>query len=250
MTEMIGTNILNPGIKFIVLDEPKDGAFPPGTTGFMGCLRGSENRRAYVYNANVTIIRKGKGGKDRIDTCSLNTPVFLTEEMQNNKAYLEVLPMGSKYYVHIRTVPMESNLLEMSNLDFIGWSGAYNQYIQHLIGFSNHGYRWPEDKSDPLNTTAHLSDKWANDPVGLLDLFSSNEYRIKVVNTIRKAEASLIRCVSTYQFKLTQTIKSAAIQMIRLVEEYGDGVADVVEMKRVIEYLDRFEGVAKSKKTK
>jgi len=248
MTEQVQTNILNPGIKFVVLDEPKDGAFPPGTTGFMGCLTGKSSRNNHVYSAQVVIIRKGKGGKDRVDVNSINTPIFLTDEMQENKAYHEVLPFGAKYYVHIKTVPMENTLLAMSNIDFIGWAGAYNQYVQNLTGFSNHPFRWPEDKSNPLNITSRLNERWANDPGHLLDLFSSKEFRVKTVNVIRKTEASLIKCVASYQYRLAQTIKAAAIQLARYADEYGAKVVDKEAMMGVVAHLDKLEQMPKKKK--
>jgi lipopolysaccharide assembly outer membrane protein LptD (OstA) len=189
----------------------------------------------------VSIIRKGKTGKDRIDVVNVLIPTFFNEEMQENEKYIKTLPLGSKYYIHIKPLPMPNSLLSMSEIDLIGWSAAYVQYLKALIGHSSHGYSWPEEKSNPLNVVNGLHQRWDNDPIALLHLYASQEFKENLVNTVRSVEASLIKCLMAYQYNITHTIKAAAITIINNCKNYGPDLFDLNLLENVITFITKAE---------
>lgn len=247
MTELRMINILSPGTKFIILDNPKDGSFPPGTIGFMshvidGNIIIDGNITTQTYRMQVFIIRKGKKGKRRVYCCDINSPVFLDDELQVDDNYLASLPLGIKYYVHIQKMPMENSLIDVSTIDFIGWFGAYGQYIRFLTGFSNHGFKWPEEKSDPLNISGNLMHMWDDDETHLIELYSSKDLRVKTINTIRRVEASLIRCLPAYQQQLRMTILRAASTIMKISESHKNELIPSKEISNLIKRIDKFGG--------
>ena len=241
MIEMNKIGLLSPGTKFIVLDNPKEGAFPPGTIGFMGPLLGHDPRKPLTCSAEAIIVRRGKTGKDRLDFCNMSLPTFFNSELQENEKYLKILPLGAKYYVHIKPMPTENSLMSMSEIDLAGWSAAYCKHIQTLIGYSSHGYNWPEDKSDPMNISNHLRQRWDNDPAALIQLYSSPEFKENLVTTLRRAETSLIRCNVSHQFRIGQIIREAAKTMMAFCKEYGDDLFDLDFIRKIITFIDSME---------
>ena len=73
---LLETTVCDPGTYFTIGDSIKDCTFIPGSVGFMSMALGPECTCPNVMFYKVTIIRRGKRGKDRLEQAMLLSPIF------------------------------------------------------------------------------------------------------------------------------------------------------------------------------
>lgn len=195
MTSVLTSQIFATGTKFVVTDETTDGTFGPGTTGFISYVKGRDQDYGNVFYYRAAIIKRGKTGKERLDLADISTPVFELDK----DAIGKIMPDEKRrYYVHLEPVVMAQDVMEMSPMDFLGYSLAYSRWIRKLTTRSKHVNAWPNDPNDILNTYVRMEDYYEEDPDYALDQFCNIDHRTSFMRKIRIMESTLVKCSLSY----------------------------------------------------
>lgn len=190
--EILISKLLEPGAMFMVTDAVKDNLYPPGSIGFVSHINGIDDSYQDIAKLHAIMIRKGKGGKNRVMNATLFCPVFYVDHEGFNKLLPE--DGGSKKgYVHIeRHMSSAMDMMELSPMMFIGYAVALSRRIKFMSDQCKHR-RWPEKKSHPVNVMRQLSGYFEEEPESLLEKYGSQEFRIDFVEKARRMTSSLIR---------------------------------------------------------
>ena len=202
------SKLIAPGTKFIVTEDIKDSTFGPGTIGMMSYIVKKDASFENVAHAYVAIIRRGKGGMDRLNYNQINFPVFFDERMTEHKDYL---PLEKKYHVNIKTVDYdELDLLKIKSLDFLGWASAYTAYIYNLTNNLANRRVWPSDPKHILNSARRIPGLYEESKKETEKIYASTKWRTEFIKEIRRMESTIIRCVLIYKMSVSDIAKNAA----------------------------------------
>lgn len=204
----VKSKIMNPGEKFVVNDETVDGSFGPGTTGFAAYVKGHDQDFPNVYFLRAVIIRRGKGGKIRLEQADLSTPIFDISAKGMEKVSPEA---KRKYYVKIDPeclpcVPVE----ELETYDFLGWAFATTLFFQKLAGHAQHFRVWPEDGEHVLNRAKLMEDFYSEDPDYVEEDMASPPWRELFVRMLRPIQSTLGLSTLIYKHRVAGLEKQAA----------------------------------------
>lgn len=200
MIKMLNSQMLNVGTKFVVTEESTDSIYGPGTTGFVSFVKGRDRDYPNVVFLQVVITKRGKTGKDRLDTAEISTPIFDI----NSEEVKKILPEEKRrYYVHIKVFPVNNYTINMATLDFVAWASAYTQYIYKLGLRAEPLQVWPKDSKNILNEMLVINDTYNENHELIEEKFSSEDFRRDLVMKIRKKESALIQCAKIYTNKIT-----------------------------------------------
>jgi len=189
--EILTSNLLEAGAKFIVTDAVKDKTLLPGSVGFISFTRGVDESYQNLSKTSVIIIRTGKGGKSRIMSATICNPVFFVDD----KSFIKLMPESGtkKNYVHIeRDLPMSFNVRNLPPLEFLGFAVAIARRIKHMSDQCKHK-KWPEAKDHPINMMKRLPDYFEEDPESFLAKYSQPEFIEEFILEARRMVSSLIR---------------------------------------------------------
>lgn len=232
MSEIIPLNsqIFSPGTKFIVTENTKDNTFGPGTTGFISYVKGHDQDYSNVVYLQTVILKRGKNGKKRLDNSELSTPVFDIED----ENLVKVMPEEKRrYYVHIEPVIYcEKDVLNMTDMDFIGWSHCQSMYVNKLSRRSSLMNSWPEDGNHYLNKILNINEFFTED---IINEYSGNEFRQKFTKIIRILEATLVKSALIYLVKTSEIEKRAISELCA----EGLNIGDPTTMKETMANVDR-----------
>lgn len=205
------SNLLGPGTKFQVTENSKDTVIGPYSTGFISCIRGVDSENPCVIFYDVIINRRGKSGKDRLETSTIMSPIY----EYDGKIYKEMLPEEDLAgYVHIEEINENNFIEKMSNIDFLAWSNAYSSYIYKLSGRSKYINLWPEDNTNIIKEMYNARGPYQEDPIGFSDYFGKLDKRIEFIKEIRLLEAKLVKTRIDYAKKVA-TIEQQALKHIQ-----------------------------------
>lgn len=211
----VKSNIQNTGTKFIVDQRTEDTTFGPGTTGFISFVMGRDCDYSNVVHLQASIIKRGKSGKERIEMCELSMPIFDT----NSEHIKKMMPDDKRRgYLHITTLPKSGSLLDVSNIEFLGWGLAYSRFLHQLSLKAKQASPWPGSSSDLLNVFNNIEDYYNEEPSSTKTTYSSIEVRKEFINKARVVEATLTKCLFSYKSKVAQLEYVAA----KSVKEYTD----------------------------
>ena len=195
MTKVLTSQIFATGTKFVVTDETTDGTFGPGTTGFISYIKGRDQDFGNVFYYRVAIIKRGKGGKERLELNDISTPVFELD----NELISKIMPDEKRrYYVHLKPLLVPMSILDMQAIDFLAYGFAYSRWIRKLTTRSKHVNAWPNDQADILNTFVRMDDYYEEDPAYALDNFCRTPIREDLVRKLRIMESTLVKCSLSY----------------------------------------------------
>ena len=189
--EILISKLLEPGAMFKITDAVKDTAFQSGSLGFVSYIVGVDDSYQDLAKISVVIIRKGKGGKDRIQNSTIYSPIFYVD----HKGFNKLLPEeGSKKgYVQIeRDIPIATDVMVVNPMVFIGYGVALSKQIRYMSSRCKHK-KWPEAKSHPINVMRHLPDYFEEDTAILIEKYSTNKFRSDFIVEIRRMASSLVR---------------------------------------------------------
>lgn len=221
--EEIRNQILKPGTPFVVADNVKEHTFGPGTLGFISQYLNS-GKTNLIVQLNAIIVRRGKGGKNRLNYNQLYTPIYLMD----NVSFLEQLPLDMKYYVFIEKLIGSGNIAKLDPLAFLGWCSAYGIYLQNIAKYSKHGIKWPEDKSDPLHKAINMLNIWEHNPQRALERYTTIEMRGKIVNALRTKEAEMVKCGLSYKYFISNIREKA----LETMDNYGFNTEDTKKINK------------------
>lgn len=206
------------GAKIIISPMIKSKIYPPFSVGFVGGLSGRFGHIPNVVILNVSIIRKGKRGKQRIERGFLTTQIFDVEAKRKKITQSE---FKGYPFVHIlNTNDVNSNVMDMNPLEFLGWGMAHYTYIIALYEGAANGGKWPQHADHPVNLISSTENRFYDDPAGTLQRYTSKEFRINFVHELRKMEISAARSVLDYKLKLRLAeLKAAAYLLYDNIKE-------------------------------
>jgi hypothetical protein len=226
---VLRSQIFQPGSKFIVTNETKDNAYGPGTTGFISYILGQDVDYPNVFTFASTIIRRGKGGKERIDVVELSTPVF---NLDSKKLHDSMPDKERKNYVHIEPKLLPSNVIDLSRteeskLEYLGWANAYASYVEKLTTISDTNVKvWPKEKDHIVNTISSLNllnydeygDDYKHDLTRVAEMTG-------FIRSIRSIEATLAKSALFYMYR-TACTELEAVKDIKS-KKIGPGGVDL-----------------------
>ena len=150
------------------------------------------------YKVHGIIIRKGKKGKDRLDTFAMKCSAYHT----NDKQLESFIEEQSKEPCIFEAMPMETkNVFKMSNIEFAGWAYAYANFLH----FIRHNYGnleiWPKGGHKAINKLLKVNNYQKlmdQDPGKFYFDFTETAVRIEFINNIISMEFSIIRCIRLF----------------------------------------------------
>ena len=237
--EKLASNLLTPGTKFAVTDDVKESTFGPGTTGFMSYIKNADSDYEDVAHAVVSIIRRGKGGKQRLDVSNISIPIFSDSRMLEHKNYL---PIGRRHYVHIESIDFDvDDLITITPIDFLGWMTAYSRYLHYLvqnIAKQKKGL-WPNDPQHNLNMAIRLPDMFLQNEEGTTAALTAEAWRTQFVVQARAKESALIKCALRYKESVVKATLNSAQFLEYTNEEYYEVSDKDLTAKTIKFYKDK-----------
>ena len=222
-------NILKPGTKFIVTPNSIDNCYGPGTTGFISFVKGRDNKFPNVVYYDVTIVRRGKTGKERVETGELSAPIFDLKEFPDTK--IEMPEPKRKFYVEIEKQDAAC-VTAMTAIDFLGWAVSQCQFLNKLNSRVNQPVVWPKDPHHPANRVRTIVPSHFDEhPNKIKEEFTEKETRFDIVFKLRKLESLLIKCCLFYVVQ-TASVEQAAIQ--QMIKQTGS----TAELKEALGLCD------------
>jgi len=132
--ELLKCNITDAGSMFTVGESIKDTTFPPGTLGFTSFIQGPDYEIPNIVFQQVVTIRRGKGGKPRLNTNTLLCPIFPLFPEHKKKVF--TTDEERKYFVDLELVnPPLCNLTDpnkVPSIEFMGWVLARALFVKEL----------------------------------------------------------------------------------------------------------------------
>jgi hypothetical protein len=202
------STLLPSGTQFVVMDNTEGSYFTSGTTGFIIASR-PWIHDDYIPCAilNTVIVKKGKTGRARLDFNNIITPTYtiVDTSCKHWKIMQHRLPMHEKFYTDsVKPFNEYTDMFNLRPVEFLGWCGAYAQYILNLSQYATHQVIWPEDKTDGLNIAIRIKDIWDSDPELALERYTTHEMRERIVVAIREKETELVKCSKINKLKTDQ----------------------------------------------
>jgi len=205
--DILISNLTRPVTFFKVGDEIKDTAFPPGTLGFISDIEGVDGVFQNVAKMRTVVIRKGKGGKNRLMRLQVKTPIFFL----NDETFQKILPKPGtvRYFANVKPQPLEQDIFKLSSVKFLGFMTATADRIKRLSDRCRHK-KWPEQKSHPVNVGRKLPDYFSDDPEYTIDKYCNAGFKEVFAKECNKMLASLTKVVVEKEFDVITTMASAA----------------------------------------
>lgn len=206
--EILTNNLLGPGTMFKVTDKVKDSALPPGSLGFTCFVRKIDDSYQNLAIVSAIMIRKGKGGKDRIMTTTMAVPIFYVD----HKGFNKLMPEDGtkKGYVHIEpAAPPAVNIMSLTPLEFLGFGVALSIRIKFMADQCRHK-KWPEVKSHPVRAMLRVADHFEGDPEKYLTTHAADEFRETFIKEAQRMTYSLVRMQIQLDKEHADTIVNAA----------------------------------------
>jgi len=185
------SKLLEPGAMFQVTDVIKDTVLPPGSRGFVTSIRGTDDSYQDVAKISAVVIRKGKGGKNRLMSMLIYVPIFFID----HKNFAKILPPenSKKAYVYARPAILSStDIRQLESMEFIGWAVAMARRLRLMYDNSRHK-KWPEQKSHPINVMRNLNDYFNDNPPEYREKYANVECRENFTEVARKMLSSMVR---------------------------------------------------------
>jgi hypothetical protein len=197
--ERIESKIFAPGSKITVTPDLR-GAVQPGSIAFVAFFRRGHKEWVHGTVIKIIIIRRGKGGQNRIESRSIVVPTFFID---GDEKFMASIPTGWKELMNIELVPVPRSLVASSSMDFLGWACAYTNFLYDASKQYNMTHAWPADPDDPVNICLRLESHFESKPQAILAKAKDRELRADLVIGIRALEARLSGAVLGYMSKVS-----------------------------------------------
>lgn len=211
--EILKSCLFHHGTKFVVTNRSEDGTYGPGTTGFVSFIKGFDQDFPNVAYVVCSVIRRGKGGKPRLERGEISVPIYDAK----NKTLAENMPDEKrKFYVHIAADNDICEVTDMKDIDFLGWAYATSMFVFKLGSRSKHFKPWPKSNSHILNMALHLDDMWGEDPDHAIESFRHAAVRRDFAMRLRTIESTLVKPSLAYMAKVVGLEKAAMAQLLKI----------------------------------
>lgn len=215
MTEkkILKSQLFRHGSKFVVTDESSDTTYGPGTTGFVSFVKGFDQDFPTVAYLVASIIRRGKGGKSRVERAELSTPIF---DIDNDVLKENMPDEKRRFYVHIKSLPNTCKIADMEPVDFVGWSFAAAMFICKLGSCAKHFKPWPTSPQSVLNQVLNANDMWQENEEHAIATLTSPEFREDFTRKIRIMESTLVKPALGYMSKVVSLEEAAITHILKI----------------------------------
>lgn len=206
---VLKSQIFRVGTKFIVTENTKDSLFGPGTMGYISFVKGRDQDFSNVVYLKTVMIRRGKTGKERLDSSEISTPIFELDGIGN------IMPdEARRYYVHISPLPTDyMDVTEMQDIEFLGWMYANTLYINKLNTKAKYNSLWPGEYDNVLNKILRINEGYLENPESIKAEYNDAHYRAEIIDQIRSMESSLVRCAVAYLYRVANMEFNAAYDL-------------------------------------
>lgn len=213
MEELLSSNILSTGNKFVVAKKTVDGTFRAGTTGIISYIEGIDTECANVVFLLAVILKRGKTGKQRIDLEKISTPIFNFKKMDS----VSIMPNKErKRYIYTEpTHKIYRNIHDMGNLEYLGWAFAWVLYLQKLSKCTKPFCIWPKKENHILNRMLKISSFWEENADYVIEDFCNKKKRESFTKNMRIIESTLSQCSLSYMVKVAESEVNASEYLIR-----------------------------------
>jgi len=234
---MIKSNLVVPGTKLLVTADTKYSSIPPHSSIYMSYLHSFDKHRPNYPTVDITVIRRGKRGKQRIENQVVHTLTFFTEKEE--KIVSGIFGTGHNIN-YIRAVTSYSNISNMNGIEFLGWASAYVRYLSKVHHNCDGAISWPASKQNPLNICLHTVPlRFHEKPEETLELFGNNqEFRNLFMESARNFEASMFRSALTYRYGVAECELLAIANLTRsyAIANKKDKPYDVKELATLYDF--------------
>jgi hypothetical protein len=207
---MLKNALFTSGTKFKVVDPSKDSTYGVGTQGFISFIEGLDSSFMNVAMSKVVIIRRGKGGKNRLDFTKMYTPVFPIDHEGFDKAMPTTTGGIRRPYLTVeRDMAEVVNVMDIPAIDFLGWACSQARRVRFMSEQCRH-FKWPSTKKHPLNAMIRTIDYFEEDPIAYIDQFTSAEYRTQFLNSLRPMLSTMIRVDLIHNKTYAEALATAA----------------------------------------
>jgi hypothetical protein len=210
--------IFTAGTGIRVTNNTKDNILSTGTKGYMSFVLGPDQDFPNVVHGEVVVIRRGKGGKERLEVTALSTPIFLV-----GGGFKEHMPDPErKCFVEIETVDSEpKSVMDFKDVEFLGWATSLIRFVHKLSTQEKYTKVWPMKQEDILNQAYHAAAAWKEDPDYAKTILAQPEKRRQLLKRLRFVEASLANCNVMYTEKVLEVEYRAAEKLKSLWKGSG-----------------------------
>lgn len=204
-------NLFRTGQKFVVVEPTTDSAYTAGSTGYMAFVEKQDNSFANVARVQAVIIRRGKGGKERIECLHLYFPIFRVDD----KAFQKVMPEKGmrRGYVHPEIEgPAILNVMDLSDIEYLGWAIACIKAMRWMVEKCKH-HQWPSSQQHIFNKLGRVAEYFNADPENLGKIknqLASPDSRVGFLAELRPAFASLVRVNLSEAVLVAEMLHTAA----------------------------------------
>lgn len=237
--EILQHCLFNTGVRFTVAPSVKETTFSPGSIAFMSYVKEPDNDYQNVAYITAVVVRRGKGGIQRINVSGMSIPVFDDKRMLEHDNYL---PLGRRYYVHVKKLPFdEKHLLDIDDLSFVGWACAQAKYLNHLVLNVTRPKAkklWPgKNTNSPLAHASRFPDYFDAEKEEVFKKYATKEFRSEFINEARRMESYLAKCVLLHQKNIAAILLNSAHFMAYTNEKYYE-VTDKKLAKNTVDFYE------------
>lgn len=193
--------------RFEVTDLIKNNIYPPGSNGyFVYTMPHNMAAGSGIVKAVVVFLRRGKSGKDRIETKQVSLPGYY-EEKREGKIEQAVGDYNKRGCLELtELVHGNKDTMALSPLDFVGWAAAKTMFMHYI----RHNYvtldkMWPKSKEHVLNVFRNTQniDYLLSKKKDLFEhTYANPDIRIGVINALRTKEVQMFRAVEQYEAQI------------------------------------------------
>lgn len=188
--------------KFTITDKFESTKVLPGTEGYISFVTA---QNSYISSAHVIITKKGKKGKPRIEKYDIYIPIV----------YDSTVPVRDFFSgcSHMDFEDTRGNVLDMDDLDFLGWASAYRYLLGYLAKQSTINYGiWSKSDNCPIrNLYRHFGDGTNQK----LELVRSKDFRLEFIKEISAVSSIMNENLSDYHINNSTTMIQNAFASIR-----------------------------------
>lgn len=238
------------GTPFDINSGIKDSVFMPGTRGFVSFIQGPDYKNPNIVFLKSVVVRRGVGGKDRLNSNVLLCPVFKSKEIKDKSIMFpkESDEVEYKYLVDLDEIRPErlgdvTDKAYMPHIDFMGWllskslllkalDSVVYEAINETLGIS-HGRPnkvWKPRNESLLSEFVHVieSHMAGEDFKSLFNAFCTKDQRVTLVSELYAAETKLAVPKIEYNKRAAAVISGA--------HKYIKGkTKDSKEVKKILE---------------
>ena len=215
---------ISPLTKFTITDQMITTKMLPGTEGFIAFVT---SQGSYISTAHTIITKKGKKGKPRIEKTEISVPIIWDPTVPTQDFF--------GYCSHMDLESSKTNVMDMDDLDFLGWASAYRYLLGHLSQNSTINYTiWT--KSDD-SAVRELYRQLGSRLEYKLELVSDKGFRQRFIDEIRSAASILNENLANYyQYNSIKMIQDAFVGMRR---SYNDCLPGGAEQHKAVKEFEK-----------